>query len=177
MLLLPQRVALIGTKRTRPRQTRHALSEGRGVAQFPPTWQAGWYVHVSHVSCGRVDGACLLSHLLQRIELILTRSTALDTIVRIIPFSRRGSHCSARGGVAAEGTSRNKNVEVSITFSDPYQKCLREPWKFTFFFPGRSIEKLLMEQVCLGFTCVASPTKPTKNLEHFSLNIIETRVW
>ena len=25
-----------------------------------------------------------------------------------------------------------KNVEISITFSDPYQKCLRKPWKFLF---------------------------------------------
>ena len=40
---------------TRSLQTRHGLSEGRGVAQFPPSWQAGWYVHVSHVvSFGRV---------------------------------------------------------------------------------------------------------------------------
>ena len=57
MLLLPQRVALIVTKRTRPRQTRHGLSEGRGVVQFPNSWQAGWYVHVNHASSGRVDGA------------------------------------------------------------------------------------------------------------------------
>ena len=41
----------------------------------------------------------------QRIEVILTPSIALETIARIIMFSRRGSHCSARGGVAAEGTS------------------------------------------------------------------------
>ena len=54
LLLLPQRVPLIVTTRTRPRQTRHAkrgtpnearqtrrgLSGGRGVAQFPPSWQA-----------------------------------------------------------------------------------------------------------------------------------------
>ena len=44
LLLLPQRAAIIVTTRIRPRQTRHGLSEGRGVAQFPPSWQAGWYV-------------------------------------------------------------------------------------------------------------------------------------
>ena len=32
LLLLPHRVALIVTKSTRPRRTRHGLSEGRGVA-------------------------------------------------------------------------------------------------------------------------------------------------
>ena len=51
----------------------------------------------------------------ERIELILTPSIGLDTIVRIILFSRRGSHCSARGGVTAEGTSWDKkNVPVEI---------------------------------------------------------------
>ena len=83
----------------------------------------------------------------QRIELILTPWIALDTIVRIILFLRRGSHCSARGGVATEGTSRDKkNVEISITFGDPYRKCLRKAWKFFcffFFFSGPSIETLL----------------------------------
>ena len=29
---------------------------------------------------------------------------------------------------------RTKNVEISITFGDPYQKRLRKPWKFLFFF-------------------------------------------
>ena len=81
----------------------------------------------------------------RRIELISTPSIALDTIVRIILFSWRG--CSARGGVAAEGTSRDKkHVEISINFSDPIQKCLCKPWKFLFFFfffPGPSIEKLV----------------------------------
>ena len=46
VVLLPQRVALIVTTRTHPRQTRHGLSEGSGVAQFPPSpagRQAGWY--------------------------------------------------------------------------------------------------------------------------------------
>ena len=36
---------------------------------------------------------------------MLTPSICLDTIVRIILFSRRGSHGSARGGVAVEGTT------------------------------------------------------------------------
>ena len=46
VVLLPQRVALIMTTRTHPRQTRHGLSEGSGVAHFPPSpagRQAGWY--------------------------------------------------------------------------------------------------------------------------------------
>ena len=51
LLLLPQRVALCVTTRSRPRQTRHVLPEGRGVAQFPPNGQAGWYVPV--LSFGR----------------------------------------------------------------------------------------------------------------------------
>ena len=34
--------------------TRHGLWRGRGVANFPPNWQAGWYVLVSPVSFGRV---------------------------------------------------------------------------------------------------------------------------
>ena len=58
-MLLPQRVALIVTKKTRPRQTGHGLSEGRGVAQFPLSRQAGLYAHVSHESFVRVDGAFL----------------------------------------------------------------------------------------------------------------------
>ena len=34
-----------------------------------------------------------------------------------------------------------KNVEISITFSDPYQKCVRKPWKFIFllFFSSRPL--------------------------------------
>ena len=39
--------------------TRHGLSEGRGVAHFPPTWQAGWYVFVSLVCFGRVGYFCV----------------------------------------------------------------------------------------------------------------------
>ena len=74
------------------------------------------------------------SHLFQRIELILTHWIALDTIVRIILSSRRDSHRSAHGSVAAESTSRDKKMYNSITFSDPYQKCLRKPWKFLSFF-------------------------------------------
>ena len=41
LLLLPQRVALCVTTRSRPRQTRHVLPEGRGVAQFLLSWQPG----------------------------------------------------------------------------------------------------------------------------------------
>ena len=60
---------------------------------------------------------------------ILTPSIALDTIVRILLFSGRRSHCSSRGGVAAEGTSCMLGTkkctsvpykfQISITFSDP----------------------------------------------------------
>ena len=84
MLLLPQRVALIVTKRTRPRQTRHGLSEGRGVAQFPASWQAGWYVHVSHVSFDRVDAGflCVI------IPLVPTNRVNFNT------FDRSGHDCS-----------------------------------------------------------------------------------
>ena len=37
------------------------------------------------------------------------------------------------------------NVEISITFSDPHGKCLREIWQFIFlhiFFPEPSLKKL-----------------------------------
>ena len=47
-------------------------------------------------------------------------------------------------------TSRGK---ISITFSDPYQKCLRKPWKFLFpffFSPGPSTEKLLGIEPCFS---------------------------
>ena len=54
----------------------------------------------------------------QRIELILSPSIGLDTIVRIILFSRRGSHCSARG----RHFTRQKNVEIWITFQQPVSK-------------------------------------------------------
>ena len=75
-----------------------------------PNWQAGWWFVVVQCTCifyVRVDGAYdeLISHMFQRIELIVTLSIALDTIFRIILFYRRGPHCSARGGVAAKGTS------------------------------------------------------------------------
>ena len=51
-----------------------------------------------------------LSHVpTSRIELIVTPSIAQDNIVRIVLFSRRGSHCSARGGLAVEGTSWTRN--------------------------------------------------------------------
>ena len=84
-------------------------------------------------------------------ELILTPSIRLDTIVRIILFPRRGSHyCSPRGSVAAERTScmhGTKNVEISTTFIDPYQQRLRKRWNFFFFlfsvFQRPFIRKLL----------------------------------
>ena len=87
----------------------------------------------------------------QRSELILTPSIVLDTIVLIILFSRRGSYCcSARGGVAAEGTScmRQKNVENSITLRDPYQKCLLKPWKISLFLSG---PKKMLDFVSIRF--------------------------
>ena len=39
-----------------------------------------------------------------------------------------------------------KNVEISITFSDPYQKCRRKPCKFIFlsFFPQAPLLKTAM---------------------------------
>ena len=40
------------TTRTRPRQTRHGVSEGRGVAQFPPSGQPGWYIYILAVWMG-----------------------------------------------------------------------------------------------------------------------------
>ena len=92
-----------------PNEVRAIRREGRRAIS---TQLAGrvWYVHhviSHHVSFGRE-----LSHLFQRIELISTPSIALDTIVRIILFSRRGSHCtSARGGVAGEGTSWDKKTQ------------------------------------------------------------------
>ena len=49
MLVLPQRVAIIVTTRTRPRQTRHGLTEGSGVAQFPPSCQLA----------GKQGGTCI----------------------------------------------------------------------------------------------------------------------
>ena len=49
MLLLPQRVAIIVTKRTRPRQTRHGPSDGIGVAQSPPSCQLA----------GKQGGTCI----------------------------------------------------------------------------------------------------------------------
>ena len=52
----------------------------------------------------------LVYNVFQRIELILTPPIAMDNIVRIILFSRRGFHGIARGDVAAEGTSRGQQM-------------------------------------------------------------------
>ena len=147
MLLLPQRVAHILTTRTIPRQTRHGLSEWRGVAHFPPSWQAGWYVCRCQscafwprgwgISTSKYPACSNASF-----EFIFTRSIALDTIVRFTRFSPRDSHCSARGGIPAEGTLQGaKTCRISINFSDLYQNSLRKPWEFPFvsFFSPRPI--------------------------------------
>ena len=72
---------------------------------------------------------------------------ALDTVVRITLFSRRGSHCcSARGGVAAEGTlcmhawhgtTNVLVVESSNTFQRPASKMPSQASEIfsLFFFP------------------------------------------
>ena len=70
----------------------------------------------------------------RRIELILTPSIALDIFFRLILFSRRGSHCSAHGGVAAEGISWDTKCWSFDDFQRPYQKRLRKRWKFIFLF-------------------------------------------
>ena len=115
-MLLPQRVALIVTTRTRPRQTRHGVSEGRGVTQFPPpagrqgggTCQScifsprGWGVSMNkHPTCSNESSS------------FLKPSIGLDTIVRIILFPRRGSHRKrsrwrhCRGHFMGQKKSRN----------------------------------------------------------------------
>ena len=57
-----------------------------------------------------------------------------------------------------------KNAEISITSSDPYQKhLLRKPWKYlASFFPGPSIEKLLQilgryEVLLVPVTSISKP--------------------
>ena len=129
-LAAPQRVALTVTTRTRPRQTRHGLPEGRGAAQLPPSWQAGKYVHVSYVSFGRVDGALFY---VPTNHVYLKSVDSSRHIVRIIIFSQGGSHRSARGGVAAYGTEwkQKVKVEIPITFK---RKWLRKPWEISLVF-------------------------------------------
>ena len=79
--------------------------------------------------------------------MILTLWIGLDTIVRIILLSRRGSHCSARSGVAAEGTSRdNKKCRTFDNFQRPVSKMPSQTLEISFsffFFPGPSIKQLL----------------------------------
>ena len=62
----------------------------------------------------------------------------MDTVVQVILFSRRGSHCSARGGVAAQDTScmhgTKKKVKSRFLSATRIKKCLRKPWIFYFYF-------------------------------------------
>ena len=79
----------------------------------------------------------------QRIELILIPSIALDTIVLIILFSRRGSYRSARDGVAAEGTScmhGTHGTKKCITLDYFQQPVSKMP---PFFFSGCYIKKMI----------------------------------
>ena len=56
-------------------------------------------------------GGIMLSQTLQGIDLILIPSIARDKIVRMGLFSRRGSTCSARAGVAARGKFMGQKME------------------------------------------------------------------
>ena len=151
MLLLPQRVALIVTTRTRPRQTRHGVSEGRGVTQFPPpagrqgggTCQScifsprGWGVSMNkHPTCSNESSS------------FLKPSIGLDTIVRIILFPRRGSHRKrsrwrhCRGHFMGQKKSRNFDYFQRTVSKMPSQAL--ENSLFSLPLPlGPSIEKLL----------------------------------
>ena len=64
-----------------------------------------------------------------RVDFFTFDSSGHDCSNHSIFTARFSLQCSARGGVAVEGTScmHGTNVEISITFSDPYQKCLRKP--------------------------------------------------
>ena len=63
-------------------------------------------------------------------------------------FSRRDSNCSARGSVAAEGSSWDKKKKQnSKTFSDACRKCLCKPRGFFSFCFSLFSQALLLEIV------------------------------
>ena len=61
-----------------------------------------------------------------------------DTIVRLIKTLLHGDALTDALVMAslqkAPHASTHRKVETSITFTDPYKKWLRKPWKFLFFF-------------------------------------------
>ena len=88
----------------------------------------------------------------QRIELILTPSIGLDTIVRTILSSRRGSHCSSRDNVGAEGTScmlGTKKCRNFDYFQRPVTKMPSQGLEISllFFFPQVPLLKNCCTQV------------------------------
>ena len=87
-------------------------------------FRSGWYMRLLAAWMAHLEACDQYPTCSQRIELNLIPSIALGMIVRMLLFPPRSSHWySARGGVSADGTSREKKKEeISITFSDPYQK-------------------------------------------------------
>ena len=113
-------------------------------------WPRGWGLSMSNYPT-----------LFQPIELILTPS------IRLFESSCfHGEALTVALALAVASLQRalhgtKKKVEFSITFSDPHQKCLREPWKFLFFFLfpacGPSIEKLLTDPLLSNPTFSSVP--------------------
>ena len=67
-----------------PNEARAIRRAGRRAIFFPPSWHAGWYVHVSHVPFGLVDGAFL------RVITPLTPTNRVD----FNTFDNSGHDCS-----------------------------------------------------------------------------------
>ena len=90
--------------------------------------------------------------MLPRIELVSTPSIALHKIVRMSLLSCRGSNCSARGGLAAEGTWPKTKTRKIEQPRSPNRKNLRKTWEiflslFFLFVPGPPTKKVPVEAI------------------------------
>ena len=72
----------------------------------------------------------------------------MDTIVPIILFSRRGSHCSTRGGVAAQGTSRQKKYRFRLLWATRIKNAFASLGNFSLF-----CSRFLFAQAPLLWNC------------------------
>ena len=121
--------------------------------------------------------------MLQRIKLISITSIALDKILRMSLFSRRGSVCSARGGVAAEGTSWGESEPKLENFQRPVSKMPTQALQMYLFFllsQSPRIKKLPSSNVHGGQydTRVLMPTimgSENRKRNRISLHRTETR--